>query len=120
MKATFENKDNLLWPGLSVATRLLVDTLKQVVIVPEDAVLRGPNGLYTFIVGDDNKAAIVPIQVAQEGDGQAVVSHGLLAGQRVVVAGQYRLQDGTEVRANDASAPAKAEQAAQNTSNKAP
>jgi len=30
MKATFENKDNVLWPGLSVSTRLLLDTLKQV------------------------------------------------------------------------------------------
>ena len=30
MKAIFENKDNVLWPGLSVSTRLLVDTLKDV------------------------------------------------------------------------------------------
>ena len=34
MKATFENADNALWPGLSVATRLLVDTLRQVTVVP--------------------------------------------------------------------------------------
>jgi membrane fusion protein, multidrug efflux system len=46
MKATFANKDNVLWPGLSVSTRLLVDTLKQVVVVPDDAVQRGPDGLY--------------------------------------------------------------------------
>ena len=31
MKATFDNKDNVLWPGLSVSTRLLVDTLKDVI-----------------------------------------------------------------------------------------
>jgi membrane fusion protein, multidrug efflux system len=42
MKATFANTDNVLWPGLSVSTRLLIDTLKQVVVVPEDAVQRGP------------------------------------------------------------------------------
>ena len=35
MKATFENTDNVLWPGLSVSTRLLVDTLKQVTVVPD-------------------------------------------------------------------------------------
>ena len=34
MKATFANTDNVLWPGLSVATRVLVDTLKQVVVGP--------------------------------------------------------------------------------------
>jgi multidrug efflux system membrane fusion protein len=37
-----------LWPGLSVSTRLLVETLKQVIVVPEDAVQRGPNGLYAL------------------------------------------------------------------------
>ena len=35
MKATFENADDALWPGLSVSTRLLVDTLKQVTVVPD-------------------------------------------------------------------------------------
>ena len=45
MKAVFDNKDNILWPGLSVQTRLLVDTLKQVVVIPEDAVQHGPDGL---------------------------------------------------------------------------
>ena len=56
MKAIFENKDNVLWPGLSVSTRLLVDTLKDVIVIPDNAVQRGPNGLYTFVVGDDDKA----------------------------------------------------------------
>ena len=55
MKATFENADGALWPGLSVSTRLLVDTLKQVTVVPDGAVQRGPNGLYAFVVGSDNK-----------------------------------------------------------------
>ena len=36
MKATFENTDNALWPGLSVSTRMLVDTLRQAVVVAED------------------------------------------------------------------------------------
>jgi hypothetical protein len=54
MKATFANTDNALWPGLSVATRVLVETLKQVVVVPDDAVRRGPNGLYVFAVSDSS------------------------------------------------------------------
>ena len=44
MKATFQNTDNALWPGLSVATRLLVDTKKNVLVAPNDAIQRGPNG----------------------------------------------------------------------------
>jgi membrane fusion protein, multidrug efflux system len=97
MKATFKNEDNVLWPGLSVKTRLLVDTLKQVVVVREDGVQRGPQGLYAFVVGDDNKAEVRAIQISQQGGGLAVVDKGLEPGQMIVIAGQYRLQQGTKV-----------------------
>ena len=110
MKATFQNKDNVLWPGLSVSTRLLVDTLKDVIVIPDNAVQRGPNGLYAFVVGDDNKVAGQAIKVSQSGDGESVVEQGLTPGQRVVVAGQYRLQTGSVVQPTEAppsSAPGK-------------
>ena len=103
MKATFANDDNVLWPGLSVATRVLVDTLKQVLVVPDDAVRRGPNGLYVFVVGDDNKVSLQPTTVGHSDGGQSVVQHGLTPGQRIVVAGQYRLQAGSVVLARDTS-----------------
>jgi membrane fusion protein, multidrug efflux system len=110
MKAIFDNKDNVLWPGLSVSTRLLVDTLKDVILIPDDAVQRGPNGLYTFVVGNDDKVAVQAITVSQSGDGQSVVEQGLTPGQRIVVAGQYRLQIGSVVQPTEAppsSAPGK-------------
>jgi membrane fusion protein, multidrug efflux system len=111
MKATFQNDDNALWPGLSVATLLLVDTLKQVVVAPSDAVERGPNGLYAFVVGDDNKVDVRNIKVGQEGNGQSVILEGLSAGQKVVTAGQYRLTPGATVQATDASAATTAQNA---------
>jgi multidrug efflux system membrane fusion protein len=120
MKATFANTDNALWPGLSVATRLLVDTLKQVVVVPDGAVQRGPNGLYAYVIGEDDKVAVQNVKVSQEGNGQSVVSDGLSAGQKVVVAGQYRLQQGVTVKATEAGAPPEAQNAAQNASTGAP
>ena len=106
MKATFSNEDNALWPGLSVSTRMLVDTLKQVTVVPEDAVQHGPNGLYAYVIGNDNKVAAQNIKVSQTGNGQAVITDGLVAGQKVVVAGQYRLQPGAQVQASEAATPA--------------
>jgi len=111
MKATFANKDDVLWPGLSLTTRVLVDTLKQVVLVPDDAVQRGPDGLYVFLVGDDNKVSMQPVTVSHSDDGQSVVARGLTPAQKVVVAGQYRLQPGSVVQASEAlpsKAPAKA------------
>jgi len=124
MKATFENKDNVLWPGLSVTTKLLIDTVKQAVVVPNDAVEHGPNGLYAFVVGDDNKVVVRAIKVGNQGTDQTQILQGLTPGEKVVVTGQYRLQAGTLVQASppaaDPSAAAKpaaegAEQSAQNS-----
>ncbi len=97
VQATFDNKDNALWPGLSVTTRLLVKTLKDAVIVPDGAVQHGPNGLFAFVVDDQNKAQVQPIEIGQSEAGATVVTKGIQEGQRVVAAGQYRLQRGTLV-----------------------
>jgi membrane fusion protein, multidrug efflux system len=121
MKATFANKDNALWPGLSVTTRLLVNTLKQAVVIPNDAIQRGPNGLYAFVVGDDNKVAMQTIKISEQGTDQSVVQDGLSPGQKVVVAGQYRLQPGARVQPNErGAAAASSGEGSQNTPAKAP
>ena len=105
MKATFENKDNVLWPGLSVSTALAGRYAEGGrSSIPEDAVQHGPNGLYAFVVGDDNKVGVQAIKVSQSGDGESVVEQGLTPGQRVVVAGQYRLQIGSVVQPTEAAA----------------
>jgi membrane fusion protein, multidrug efflux system len=120
MKATFANKDNVLWPGLSVSTRLLVDTLKQVVVVPDDAVQRGPDGLYVFVVGDDNKVSMRPVTVSHSDEGRSVVERGLTPGEKVVVAGQYRLQVGSVVQPSEASGSKALAREAEDTPAKAP
>ena len=105
MKATFANTDNVLWPGLSVSTRLLLDTLKDVIVVPVDAVQRGPNGLYAYVVGKDDKVEMRDIKVAQEGEQMSVVTQGLSPGENVVTEGQYRLRQGALVQPTAAPTP---------------
>ena len=56
LKAVFDNKDHALWPGQSVSTRLLVKTLKDATVVPDDAIQHGTSGLYVYAVNHDNKA----------------------------------------------------------------
>jgi len=104
MKARFDNQDNRLWPGLSVSTRLLVQTLKDSIVVPVDAVQRGPEGLYVYVV-DGDKAKITKVKVDQEGDQLSRIASGLTEGQTVVVSGQSRLADGSTVQATAAPAP---------------
>lgn len=97
LKAVFSNSDHALWPGQSVSTRLLIDTLKDAVTVPEDAVQRGADGLYAFAVGRDNKAELKKISIGASNDGHTVIESGLTPGQTVIVSGQYRVQPGTTV-----------------------
>jgi multidrug efflux system membrane fusion protein len=98
MKASFENRDNALWPGLSVSTRLLLRTLQNVVVVPEDALQRGPDGFYVFLVGGGNKVTQQAVKIGDQGDGKAVIAQGLKDGDKVVTEGQYKLQQGTVVK----------------------
>ena len=116
MKATFKNEDNALWPGLSVATRLLVDTRKNVLVVPNDAIQHGPNGLYAFVVGKDNKVDKHDIKVGDEGATETV--EGLASGARVVTSGQYRLTEGAVVNPHKANTPPSPDKEAANNPQK--
>jgi multidrug efflux system membrane fusion protein len=97
LKAIFENKDHVLWPGQSVATRLLVSTQSDAVVAPDDAVKHGTDGLYAYAVNQDNKAELRNIKVGPSIDGQTVIEDGLTPGDHVIVAGQYRVQPGSVV-----------------------
>jgi membrane fusion protein, multidrug efflux system len=97
LKAVFDNKNHALWPGQSVSTRLLVTTLKDATVVPDDAVQHGTDGLYAFSVNQENKAELRKIKVTKSIDGRSVVDEGLSPGQQVITAGQYKVRPGTLV-----------------------
>ena len=109
LKAVFDNKDHALWPGQSVSTRLLVKTLKDATVVPDDAIQHGTDGLYAFAVAKDNKAELRKVKVSQSIDGRSVVDEGLSPGDQVITAGVYKVQPGTLVSTAVASSdPAQA------------
>ena len=97
LKAEFENTDNALWPGLAVTTELTLGVGKDVLIVPEVAIQRGENGLFVYVVDNQNRAEVRPVKVAQQNATAAVISEGLNEGERVVTAGQLLLQPGALV-----------------------
>ena len=102
LKAEFQNRQLQLWPGQFINVRLLIDTLRQVVVVPTAAVQRGPNGNYVYVVKDDETVALRPITVSQQDDQQAVIETGLTAGEQVVTTGFSRLAEGTWVTTSSA------------------
>lgn len=102
LKAEFPNENLQLWPGQFVNIRLLINTLKQVVVVPTAAVQRGPSGTFVYVVGADSKVSVHNVTVAQQDDTQAVIASGLEAGEHVVTTGFARLAPGTEVEMSNA------------------
>ncbi len=102
LKAEFPNANLQLWPGQFVNVRLLIDTMRQVVVVPTAAVQRGPTGTFVFVIGEEDKVAVRPVTVAKQDDVQTVIGSGLAAGERVVTTGFARLADGTVVQASSA------------------
>lgn len=97
LKASFDNPNDALWPGLSVTTRLLVKTLPDVVVAPDTAVQRGPNGLYVYVITPDSKAELRPVKVGRIEGGLAQIEQGLASGERIVTSGHYRVQPGGPV-----------------------
>jgi membrane fusion protein, multidrug efflux system len=97
LKATFDNADEKLWPGEFVNAHLLVDTRKDVVVIPPLAVQRGPHGLFAWVVKQDNTVEPRPIQTSNTSGDRTIISSGLNDGDRVVTAGQYKLQTNSPV-----------------------
>jgi len=97
LKARFANPQHKLWPGQSANARLVLGTEPHALVVPNAVVQRGQDGLFAYVVDEQGKAQVQPIEVrGTEGD-LAVVTKGLRAGQRVVSDGQYRLTPGADV-----------------------
>ncbi|MGH8263905.1 MAG: efflux RND transporter periplasmic adaptor subunit [Steroidobacteraceae bacterium] len=106
LKAMFDNKDEKLWPGEFVNARLLVETRKDALVIPNIAVQRGPKGLFTWIVKPDNTVESRPIEISATTGDQTIVTAGVKDGERVVTDGQYKLQIGSPVAITEPAASA--------------
>ncbi|MDB5397226.1 MAG: efflux transporter periplasmic adaptor subunit [Rhodospirillales bacterium] len=100
IKATFPNEKESLWPGDFVNAQLLSETQHNVLTIPSPAVQRGPNGLYAYVVKPDSTVEMRSLKLDQFAGGQAIIDGGLQLGERVVTAGQYRLQPGARVQSS--------------------
>ena len=98
-KATFDNDEEVLWPGRFVNVRVETDVRRNVVAVPITAVQQGPDGPYAFVVGDDRVVKKRVIKVGIVDRTTAVIDDGLQPGEFVVTDGQYRIQAGSRVNA---------------------
>ena len=96
-KANFANADRGLWPGELVFLTVQLRVERGVLAVPTDAILTGQQGPYVFVVDASNTARMVQVSPGLQVADLTVVQRGLRLGERVVVDGQSRLDQGTRV-----------------------
>jgi multidrug efflux system membrane fusion protein len=97
LKAVFDNSDLKLWPGQFVNARLVLNALPDAVVVPEAALLMGPDGMIAYVVKPDSTVALRKVEAGVKAHGLIVVSKGITPGETVVVDGQDGIADGSAV-----------------------
>jgi RND family efflux transporter MFP subunit len=95
VRGIMNNERETLWPGILVATKLIIRT-ENSVVVPTVAVQRSQNGNYVFVVRD-GVAKVQPVKVDRTFQGTSVIAEGLSGDEDVVVDGQLLLSDGSRV-----------------------
>jgi multidrug efflux system membrane fusion protein len=98
LKANFANERDELWPGQFTNVELGLYQVENAIIIPTRAIQYGQKGSYVFVINAANKAEYRSIQIAEAIDDSTIVTQGLDVNEQVVVDGQFRLIDGSEVK----------------------
>jgi multidrug efflux system membrane fusion protein len=102
LKAEFPNPQHLLWPNQFVKARLLLTTRQNALTVPSTVPQRGPDGIFAYVVQQDQTVQPKPIEVEiTEGD-ISIISKGLNEGDQVVADGAAQLRAGAKVQVRQA------------------
>jgi multidrug efflux system membrane fusion protein len=120
LKATFDNKDGVLFPNQFVNIHLLLDVRKKSTIVPSVAVQRGPQGNFVYVVKGDKTVEARPVTVALTQSNQSAIESGLQIGEVVVTDGQDKLQNGAKVETRGGAGRSNASQTTNQPATTAP
>jgi multidrug efflux system membrane fusion protein len=97
LKSIFSNENNVLFPNQFVNVHMLVDTKRNLVVVPAAAIQRGPQGTYVYVVSGGDIVNIRTVAIAQTTGNNIGTSSGINPGDVIVIDGQDKLQDGSKV-----------------------
>jgi membrane fusion protein (multidrug efflux system) len=98
LKAEVPNPDGQLRAGQFADVELELERREDALVVPEAAIVPRGGENYVFVVDGEGKARERKVVLGQRETGRVEVRSGVAAGDRVVVAGQQRLRDGSPVQ----------------------
>jgi len=98
-RITFPNPQRTLLPGQFVKVRFTGDTKTDAILIPQRAVLQGPQGPFVYVVNQDEKIEIRAVAASDWKGDQWFIERGLNEGDRVVVNGLMKIGPGAPVKA---------------------
>ncbi len=97
LKAQFANGDSSLFPNQFVNVRMVVDVVRNTIVIPSAALQRDNQGTIVYAVKDDSTVAVRRVKPGPS-DGELMsIESGLQAGERVIVDGVDRIREGAKV-----------------------
>jgi RND family efflux transporter MFP subunit len=98
MQAIFPNPENVLRPGMYAKVRAQTDVRHNALLVPQTAVSSIQGQYEVAVVDTDNKVTLRPVTPSIKMGSLWVIDEGLKQGERVVVGGAQKVQEGMEVK----------------------
>jgi multidrug efflux system membrane fusion protein len=108
LRATIANPDRHFWPGQFVDVKLVLSTEKGAVLIPSQAAQISQQGSFVYVVKPDDTAELRPVKLGQRQGDDVVITEGIAANERIVLAGQMLVRPGGKVRVDGASSAAPA------------
>lgn len=104
-RATFANPELSIMPGQFVKLVVKGFTRTNAIVIPDRAVLQGPQGTFVYLIGKENKASVRPVTLGPVEDNQRIIEKGLETGDKVIVEGMIKVKPDMPVKID--TAPAK-------------
>jgi membrane fusion protein, multidrug efflux system len=97
LQALFSNEDQKLWPGEYLDVRLILETKKDALLLPSQAVQIGQDGPYIYVVSADQTVELRKVKTGQKEEELIIIETGVAPGETVVLEGQLNLYPGAKV-----------------------
>ncbi|WP_288194889.1 efflux RND transporter periplasmic adaptor subunit [uncultured Phyllobacterium sp.] len=101
VRAIIDNPERRLLPGQFVRATVTGVTVNDTIVIPEAALMQGPKGQFVYVVNNEGKAEVRPLNLGQQVNKGWIVLSGLAAGDRVVTEGVIKVKPGQLVSATD-------------------
>jgi multidrug efflux system membrane fusion protein len=109
LRATFDNQNRALFPNQFVNARLLQQEKTGVTLLQSAAIQRNTNDTYVYLIQANNTVTVRNIKIGTTEGDQSEITSGLSPGDKVVMTGVDKLQEGSKVAPTmPAAAPAAA------------